>query len=125
MIDLKEFIGLFLSPDSPKYFDIEKIEIKEGKEKYLGKYGFDDEYRIVLLEKQILPNHPNIYKNKKLRTKGYSEITLEDFPIRGRKTTLRFRIRKWKIEGQEGIVQRKLDISAEGVRYSGDFAFFF
>lgn len=125
MMDLKEFIGMFLPPDTLNYFDVETIEVKEGKEKYLGKYGFDDEYTIVLLEKQILPNHPSIYKNKKLRTKGYSAISLEDFPVRGRKTTLLFRIRKWQIEGQEGIIQRKLDISAEGVRYSGEFAFFF
>jgi hypothetical protein len=124
-MDERKFIGMFLPPETLKYFDIEDIEVKEGKEKYLGKYGFDDEYTIILKEKEILPGYPNKYQNKKLRTKGYSEKTLEDFPIRGRKTRLRFRIRKWEIEGEKGIVQRKLDIAAEGVKYTGEFAFFF
>lgn len=124
-MDERKFIGMFLPEDTLKYFDIEDIEVKEGKEKYLGKYGFDDEYTIVLREKEILPQYPNLYKNKKLRTKGYSEKTLEDFPIRGRKTSLKFRIRKWEVEGEKGIVQRKLDIAAEGVKYTGEFAFFF
>ena len=101
------------------------IEVKEGKEKYMGKYGFDDEYTVVLVEKEILPEDPRMYQDKKLRTKGYSDISLEDFPIRGRKTRLKYRVRKWQVEGEKGIIQRKLEISAEGVRYTGEFAFFF
>jgi hypothetical protein len=91
MIDPKEFFALFLPPDTLKYFDFETVEVKEGPTKYMGKYGFDDEYTLVLVEKEILPDHSNIYKGKKLRTKGYSELSLEDFPIRGRKTKLKFR----------------------------------
>jgi hypothetical protein len=125
MIEMEEFIGYFLPPDSLRYFNIEGMEVKEGKSKYLGKYGFDDEYTIVLKEKESLPDDPKIYETKKLRTKGYSEIRIEDFPIRGRKTSLIFRIRKWQVEGEEEIIQRKLEIKAEGVRYTGEFAFFF
>lgn len=124
-MEAKEFIGYFLPPGTQEYFDVESFEVKEGEEKYLGKYGFDDEYTLVLKEKEKLPNDPKLYSNKKLRTKGYSEITLEDFPIRGRKTSLRFRIRKWQVDGEPGIIQRKLEISSEGVRYSGEFGFFF
>ena len=124
-MEAKELFSFFLPPDSLKYFEIENIEVKEGKEKYLGEYGFDDEYTIVFIEKEKLPDDPRKYENKKLRTKGYSEINIEDFPIRGRKTKLRFRIRKWQIEGEPGIVQRKFDIKAEGVRYTREFAFFF
>lgn len=125
MIDPKEFFALFLPPDTQKYFDFETVEVKEGPTKYMGKYGFDDEYTLVLVEKEILPDHPNIYKGKQLRTKGYSDIILEDFPLRGRKTKLLFRRRKWQIEGEPGIIQRKFEISTKGVRYTEDFAFFF
>jgi hypothetical protein len=125
MVSNKEFISLFFPPGTFKYFDMEEINVKEGKEKYMGVYGFDDEYTVVFTEKEKLPEDPRMYQNKKLRTKGYSEVTLEDFPIRGRKTKLLFRIRKWQIEGEEGIIQRKLEISSEGVRYTGEFGFFF
>ena len=125
MIDPKEFFALFLPPKTLEYFDMSDYEIKEGKEKYMGIYGFDDEYTLVLVEKEKLPEDPKLYQNKKLRTKGYSDITLDDFPIRGRKTKLRFRIRKWQVEGEPGIIQRKLEVSAEGVRYTGEFGFFF
>ena len=124
-MEANEFYSFFLPPDSLKYFDMVDIEVKEGKEKYMSKYGFDDEYTVVLVEKEILPEDPRMYQDKKLRTKGYSDISLEDFPIRGRKTRLKYRVRKWQVEGEKGIIQRKLEISAEGVRYTGEFAFFF
>ena len=124
-MEANEFFSFFLPPDSLKYFDMVDIEVKEGKEKYMSKYGFDDEYTVVLVEKEILPEDPRMYQDKKLRTKGYSDISLEDFPIRGRKTRLKYRVRKWQVEGEKGIIQRKLEISAEGVRYTGEFAFFF
>lgn len=125
MMDPIEFYSYFLPPDTLKYFDIVDIEVKEGKEKYMGKYGFEDEYTIVLVEKEKLPEDRDQYANKKLRTKGYSDINLEDFPLRGRKTTLKYRVRKWQVEGEDGLIQRKLEIRTEGVKYTGEFAFFF
>jgi len=121
----QEFIGYFLPPGTLEYFNIKDFQIEEGKEKYMGIYGFDDQYKIILEEKQILPNHPSIYKGKHLRTKGYSEKVIEDFPIRGRKTSLIFRRRKWQVEGEEGIIMRSIEISAEGVKYTKEFSFFF
>ena len=121
----QELLGYFLPSDTLEYFEIEKFEIKEGKEKYLGKYGFDDQYTIVLKEKNILPDIPALDTNKPLRTKGYSEKIIEDYPIRGRKTRLKFRIRKWQIDREKGIYQRKLEISTKGVKYTKEYAFFF
>ena len=121
----KEFIGLFLPPDTLKYFTIERMEVLEGKTKYMGKYGFDDHYTIVLKEKEEI-NLPKSLKAKgKLRTKGYSEKSIEDFPIRGRKTTLLFKRRKYQIEGDPKIYQLNFNISVDGVKYSEEFAFFF
>lgn len=124
-METQELLGYFLPADTLEYFEIETFEIKEGKEKYLGKYGFDDQYTLVLKEKNIIPDIPALDSNKQLRTKGYSEKLLEDYPIRGRKTRLRFRIRKWQVEGEKGIYQRKLKISTKGVKYTKEYAFFF
>jgi len=121
----KDFLALFLPSDTLKYFEIERMEVKEGKTKYMGKYGFDDHYTIVLKEKEEI-NLPKSLKAKgKLRTKGYSEKTIEDFPIRGRKTTLLFKRRKYQIEGDTKIYQLDFNISVEGVKYTEEFAFFF
>lgn len=123
-MELQELIGFFLPPGTLDYFTIKTIEVEEG-EKYMGLYGFDDHYTVVLEEKKSLPNHPTNKNGKHLRTKGYSDKLIEDFPIRGRKTTLLFRRRKWEIEGEAGILMREIDISSEGVKYSKEFSFFF
>jgi len=121
----EEVLGYILPKDTLKYFEIEEMDVLEGKEKYMGKYGFDDEYTIVLREREKLPDHPKMHTEQKIRTKGYSSIVVEDFPIRGRKTNLKFKIRKWQAEGDPMIIQRKYEISHEGVKYSEEFAFFF
>ena len=121
----REFLGYFLPPGTLDYFDIESFEVIEGKEKYMGLYGFDDHYQLILVEKQVLPDHPNIHSGKHLRTKGYSKKTIEDFPIRGRKTSLIFKRRKWQVEGSGEIIMREIDISTEGVKYTKEYSFFF
>ncbi len=121
----KEILGYFLPPGSLDYFEVKDLKIIEGEEKYEGLYGFDDHYKIILEEKQVLPNQPSIHKGKHIRTKGYSEKVIEDFPIRGRKTSLIFRRRKWQVDGEKTIVMREIEISAEGVKYTKEFSFFF
>jgi transposase len=124
-MNMKEFYSFFLPPNTLEYFDMRDMKVKEGKEKYMGKYSFDDEYTIVLVEKERLPEDRGKHEGKRLRTKGYTDILLEDFPLRGRKTTLQYRIRKWQVEGEKGTFQRKIEIKTEGVKYTGEFAFFF
>lgn len=120
---LLEFV---LPPGTLEYFEISEMQIEEGKEKYMGKYGFDDKYTIVLIEKTNLPLlEPLKSSNKKVRTKGYSERILDDFPIRGRKTRLKFLIRKYQLEGENKLYQREFSISTERISMSEEFAFFF
>lgn len=118
-------LGYFLPPGSLDYFEIKDFTIEEGEEKYIGLYGFDDHYKIILEEKQVLPNHPSIHNGLHLRTKGYQDKVIEDFPIRGRKTSLIFRRRKWQVEGEKTIVMREIEISTKGVKYTKEFSFFF
>ncbi len=124
-ISIEEFIGYFLPPGSLEYFEIKDFRIKEANEKYMGKYGFDDEYTIILEEKSNLPVIEQLKGKNKIRTKGYSQKRLEDFPIRGRKTTLIYRIRKYVAEGENKVYQRNFTISNQGVSISEEFSFFF
>jgi len=53
-----------------------------------------DEVHITLTEK----NAPPLIKkdlNKKIISKGFKDITVTDFPLRGRRTLLTFRRRYW------------------------------
>ena len=119
-------LELVLPPGTLEYFELSEMQIEEGEEKYMGKYGFDDKYTIVLIEKTNLPLFsPLKTANKRVRTKGYSERVLDDFPIRGRKTRLKFLIRKYQLEGEAQIYQRKFLISTERISMSEEFAFFF
>jgi hypothetical protein len=126
MKDWSSFLELVLPPRTFEYFELSEAKVKEGKEKYMGLYGFDDTYTIILQEKDIIPEViKQAAKGKRIRTKGYSEHGLSDFPIRGRKTVLVYRIRKWQIEGDRKIYQGKYEISQAGVNYTKDFSFFF
>lgn len=123
---IQRYMELLLPPRTFEYFEWIDMEVKEGAEKYKGLYGFDDEYTLVLQEKDKVPEEiKELSTGKQLRTKGYSEISMMDFPIRGRKTKLIYRIRKWQIEGDKKIYQGKYEITQAGVKYSKEFSFFF
>jgi len=44
--------------------------------------------RLVLREKNIVPTLPEEHRDKNVVSKGFKEITVDDFPIRGRKAEL-------------------------------------
>jgi len=104
-------IECFLPPDTLEWFDI--INISKS----------DKEIKIILEEKNI-PPLPVSFNNKKIISKGFKEITISDFPIRGRKTLLTFRRRYWKIEGEEKLLKRDIKLTAEGTLLEKEFADF-
>lgn len=83
----------------------------------------EDNLRIVLEEKNIPPVTEED-KDKKVISKGFSEITITDFPIRGRRTLLTFKRRYWKIEGQKELLKRDIQLSFPGTQLEKEFADF-
>ncbi len=81
----------------------------------------DKTVSIVFEEKN---NPPPSGPNKKIISKGFTDITITDFPIRGRKTLLTFRRRYWKIEGQKAYLKRDIKISFPGTQLEEEFALF-
>ena len=81
----------------------------------------DKTVSIVFEEKN---NPPLSDSNKKIISKGFTDITITDFPIRGRKTLLTFRRRYWKIEGQKEFLKRDIKISFPGTQLEEEFALF-
>lgn len=80
-----------------------------------------DTIRIVFEEKNVPPiTDPN----EKISSKGFTDITITDFPLRGRKTLLTFRRRYWQIEGKPGVIKRDIKLSFPGTLLEKEFADF-
>jgi len=84
----------------------------------------DKEISIVLEEKNKPPPLPPELRGKKIQSKGLWNITVNDFPIRGRKVRLLFRRRVWKVEGQKELLKRDIPLAAEGTQLEQEFARF-
>lgn len=110
---------LFLPPGTLDFFDIEGHEVLPSPDM------FGETYVIKLIEKNIKPTVPEGHDADRLRFKGYSLKSLSDFPIRGRKSYLSIKRRKWQIEGVPGTIMRDITVEQKGVKLAKDFAFFF
>lgn len=113
---LEKIIGKFLPNGTLEDFDITNF-LEEGSAEEFG-----ETYYIELTEKKYIPSG---FENRQVRQKGYQIKRVLDFPIRGRKTILEYKRRKWQIEGEAGIYIRPMEINAKGVKLSPEFAFFF
>lgn len=82
----------------------------------------DKEVRIVFEEKNIPPLANTA--NKKIISKGFTDITITDFPIRGRQTLLTFRRRYWRVEGEQKLIKRDIKLAFPGTQLEQEFANF-
>lgn len=77
---------------------------------------------IYLEEKNIIPQE---YKDQKLESKGFlPEITIQDFPIRGQKVSLRIKKRRWEVLESGAIVSRDWHLVSKGTRMTTEFGAF-
>jgi hypothetical protein len=104
------YLKLLLPEGMLDFFKITSAELK------------DDTYYIYLEELNIRPDH---LKEAKLTSKGfYDEVTVQDFPLRGKACYLKIRRRKWLNEETGKNVSRDWNLVAEGTRMTGEFALF-
>lgn len=82
----------------------------------------DDKIVSVIFEEKNNP--PIADSNEKVISKGFTDITINDFPLRGRKTLLTFRRRYWSVEGQKKLLKRDIKISFPGTQLEKEFADF-
>ena len=93
-----------------QYFEIIKIE-EQGKELHI----YLDE----------IPEIPESFSSFKLSSKGFhEESVIKDFPIRNKACLLHVRRRRWLNEETNKVVSREWDLTADGTRYTQDFATF-
>lgn len=83
---------------------------------------FEDQFVISLKEKNL---HPGEFIGQKLISKGFfEEITVKDFPIRGRACFLKVKRRRWLNEDMNKVVSRDWELVAKGTRMTKEFAAF-
>lgn len=101
----------FLLPEYlVEHFDIVKFE---EKDKILHLY-FE--------EKNIIPKE---FSSLSLQSKGFhAEITVDDFPLRGKSVKLHIKRRRWTDTKSGNIIQRDWKLIAKGTRLTQDFAEF-
>jgi hypothetical protein len=111
-----EVIDLIFPEGTSKWF-----EVKEGRRE--EEVQFEGTTYITLEEKDIPPLTTK-NKHKKIIVKKFHEITISDYPLRGRSTFITFRRRYWKIEGEETYLKRDIKLTSMGTQLETEFANF-
>lgn len=76
---------------------------------------------LLLDERNVIPSE---YCSLDLSPNGfYQESTIKDFPLRDKKVILHVRRRRW-VDSDGKSYSRDWDLTAEGTRYSKEFAYF-
>ena len=104
-------LAMFLPTGTLEWFDI-----VEGTHTDVG-------MTLVLEEKNIPPLSPE-HEGKQVSSEGFFNITVTDFPIRGKRTSLVFRRRRWKVEGEHELLKRDIQLCAPGTQLETEFAAF-
>ena len=110
MINDQDLFKLLLPELLVEHFDITKVE-QPGSELHLY---FEEKITI-----------PREFSNRLLESKGFlPEITIEDFPLRGKSVKLHIKRRRWTDKITGAILQRDWQLVSKGTRMTQDFAGF-
>lgn len=78
----------------------------------------------IIFEEKNIPPVTEKNKNKKIISKGFKDITITDFPVRGRRSLLTFKRRIWQIEGEKEYLKRDIKLCFPGTQLEKEFADF-
>lgn len=108
-MDIK--LARYLLPDGIlDYFEIVNHKSSESK------------IHFYLEEKNVLPKE---HQSEPAQSKGFlPEITVEDFPLRGKSVLLHIKRRRWTLINTGKIIKRDWDLIAKGTRITNEFASF-
>lgn len=102
--------------------------LPNGLEPYFEIEGVEENneiLRIVLLEKNIVPKELGAkYQGKRIINTVIKPITIDYFPIKGKKCEIVLKRRFWKFDGEAEMLKREIDICAKGTKLEKEFAAF-
>lgn len=116
-----DFVASFFLPDGMiDWFEIVKIVEESNTRTAPADVLYGSVLNIYLDERDNRTNE-HLYLNPN----GFTEPTeVADFPIRDHKVMLHIRRRRWKDEAGHNVILNIYPITAEGTRYSEEFAAF-
>lgn len=107
------------------YIDLLKAFLPSGVLDFFDVTGLEtkgEELTIDLEEKNVLPH---AYKDLSFHSKGFLPVvSIEDFPIRGKKVLLRVKRRRWEHQQTGEIISRDWNMVQKGTKMTADFAAF-
>ena len=107
----QQTLELFLPKGIFEWFDI------------IESHAEDDNIQLTLQEKN-LPPITESDKGKNVEAKGFTNITITDFPARGKRVLITFKRRYWQIEGQQEYLKRDIQLAFPGTQLEKEFAVF-
>ena len=78
----------------------------------------------IVLEEKNIPPVTERERGRRVESKGFKDNNVDDFPVRGRKTILTFRRRRWEVDGLPGLLKRDIKLVWEGTQLEKEFALF-
>lgn len=110
MLNETDILKLLLPEFLIEYFEIVKFE------------EVDNILHLYFEEKNTIPQE---FSSLTLQSKGFlPEITVDDFPLRGKSVKLHIKRRRWTDTKSGNIIQRDWNLIAKGTRMTQDFAEF-
>lgn len=105
-----ELIKLLLPDGLTEYFSLTRVEQNDGV------------LHIYLQELNIAPHE---YHQERLESKGFlPEISVQDFPIRGKKVFLHIQRRRWLVISSGQLISRDWNLVSKGTRMTQEFGLF-
>lgn len=105
----QQVLSFFLPEKTLQFFDV----VSGGKT--------DTSIQITLEEKNDPPLRPD-HAGKQVLSKGFKDITINDFPARGRRVSLTFRRRRWQVDDE--FLKREIHLTIPGTQLEKEFADF-
>lgn len=109
-------IEAFLPEGILKYFELKQVKVLEDDKT-------NKSYYVVILEE-----YNKIYgieNHQDYESKGFTEITLQDFPIRGKAVFLKIRRRRWRHKIEKKQTHRNdFSMAAEGAGFTRELSDF-
>lgn len=111
-MNTEDLLWEFLPEGLREFFEVEAVE----KTAVL--------FRVTLIEKQNLIGVPLPWQGKKIVSTSLDNVTLNDYPFRGRKGELLLKRRSWKFEGVDKWYRREIKVKVPGTQLQKEFALF-
>lgn len=107
------------------YIDLLKLFLPELLVKHFDLTSINQEGEVLHLYFEEQNKPPVEHQKRALVSKGFhDEITVQDFPLRGKRVFLHIKRRRWTDKQTNEIVQRNWNLVAKGSRMTEEFADF-